>query len=77
MGAKVSLMKTNQAFNSLVAASFTQINDEVYCNLLDIDIDPGDAYQIAYIDVPLSGIEPEYIESNLSEDFDDVDAFPL
>lgn len=70
---RVSLMNTDNTFNTLIASSFTMINDQVFCNLVDVGIDPGNAYQLAFIDVPLGnfdGLSP--IEINLSEDFDDA-----
>lgn len=69
-------MNTDNTFNQILSDTYTSINDEVFCNLVDNGIDPGYAYQIAFIDMPLEDFAGvELIESNLSEDFDDVDAF--
>lgn len=68
---------TNNTFNELITATITRINDEVYCNLIDAGVNPSYAYQVAFIDVPLedfAGLDP-LEQINLSEDFDDVDAF--
>jgi len=70
---RVTDMKTDPTFNSLVSSTFTQINDQVFCSLIDIGVTPGDAYQISYIDIPFeeTHVEP-YQFSNLLEDVDDV-----
>lgn len=69
-------MNTDNTFNQLIAGTFTSINDEVFCNLVDNGIDPGYAYQLAFIDTPFEALDSvETIQSSQSEDFDDVDAF--
>jgi len=73
---RVLSMETNtDIINQLVAATYTKINDEVFCSILELGADPGDAYRIAYIDVPS---DEEFINSPIDydtsqeEDYDDV-----
>lgn len=71
---RVLVMNTDNEFNELAKASFTKINDEVYCTLIEIGIDPAQAYQISFVDIPFD--EEAELEAypvlNLSEDVDDV-----
>lgn len=69
---RITSMNTDTTFNSLVAESFTMINDKVFCNLVDVGLDPGTAYTLAYIDIPLAEDTVEPIDINLSIDVDDA-----
>jgi hypothetical protein len=69
---RVSSMNTDNTFNNLIAATFTQINDQVFCNILETGIDPGKAYEIAYVDIPFGEDTIELYNFNQSEDFDDA-----
>lgn len=67
---------TYNTLNNLITETFTSINDEVFCTLVDADVDPSTAYGIAYIDIPSSteAINPSFsvgINEN-SLDYDDV-----
>lgn len=73
-------METNTDINQLIAATFTKINDEIFCSILDYGTDPGDAYRIAYIDIPS---DEEFINTPINydvsqeADYDDVVLLPL
>lgn len=60
---------THNTLNNLITETFTSINDEVFCTLIDADVEPGTAYGIAYIDIPASA---EVIQENFVVTFDDL-----
>lgn len=53
----------------------TVVDDEVFCSILDLGIDPGTAYNAVYIDAPLSAYErfETDIDPIALEDHDDLD----
>jgi hypothetical protein len=63
-------------FDTLVFDTFTKINDEVFCYILDLGLNPGDAYRMAYIDVPTETdfINPDFepIPESLMDEHDCV-----
>lgn len=68
---------TNNTLNTLsnlITETFTSINDEVFCTLVDAEVDPSVAYGIAYIDVPSSSdlITPGFAAAISELDHDDV-----
>ena len=73
---KVSPMtNTHNNPNDLFADSFTVINDQVFCSLVEVGTDPGTAYQIAFIDVPTESdyIRPDFgLDLSTLTDHDDV-----
>lgn len=65
----------NTPTNNLIADTFTVINDQVFCSLIEVGVDPGTAYQVAFVDVPTETdyIRPEFaVDVNTLMDHDDV-----
>ena len=50
-------MTNTNVIDTLAIDLFDQINNELVCNLIDVGIDPGLAWEIVMVDMPLS----EYI----------------
>ncbi len=53
------------------------VNDTVYCAILDMGVDPGIAYEIAFIEMPNATEydRPDFgIDLNMTEDYDHLTA---
>lgn len=66
---------TTSQLDQLLTETYTRINDSVYCTLLDVGVDPGEAWTMVNIDIPLdpNQINPSWsLLPNTLTDHDDV-----
>lgn len=60
--------------NELFEATYTAINDATMCRLIDYGVDPGEAWTITHIDLPLedNALKGDFGAVNIETDHDDV-----
>lgn len=70
----IPMTNTTETLNTLIKNTFTNINDSVYCKLLDMGVNPQSAYEIAFIDIPSDPdqLTPDFKMTTSDSNHDDV-----
>lgn len=73
-------MTNTNLIDALAVDLFDQINNELICRLVDLGLDPGEAWQAVMIDLPLDeSSKPDFgiTDEAVLNDHDDVLLMPL